>query len=62
MKTDFQTVLFTDECRTTLDGPDGWSRGWLARGAQKPIRLRRQQGGGCYVLGWYNRQYDGWSI
>ena len=23
MKTDFQTVLFKDECRATLDGPDG---------------------------------------
>lgn len=28
-------------------GPeDGWSRGWLAYGAQRPTRLRRQQGGG----------------
>lgn len=24
---------------------DGWSRGWLAYGDQKPTRLRRQQGG-----------------
>ena len=23
MKVDFQTVLFSDECRATLDGPDG---------------------------------------
>lgn len=46
MKTDFQQVVFTDECRATLDGPDGWSRGWLANGALTPKRLRRQQGGG----------------
>ena len=46
MKTNFQTVLFTDECRATLDGPDGWSRGWLVNGHHVPTRLRRQQGGG----------------
>ncbi|CAI9606954.1 unnamed protein product [Staurois parvus] len=46
MKTNFQTVLFTDECRATLDGPDGWSSGWLVDGHPVPTRLRRQQGGG----------------
>ena len=45
-KTDFQTVLFTDECRATLDGPDGRSREWLVRGSPQPCRLRRQQGVG----------------
>ena len=39
-------VLFTGECSATLDGPDGWSRRWLAYSAQKPTRLRRQQNGG----------------
>lgn len=49
MKTNFQTVLFTDECCATLDGPDGWSSGWMdgeVDGHHIPIRLRRQQGGG----------------
>ncbi|CAI9567366.1 unnamed protein product [Staurois parvus] len=46
MKTNFQTVLFTDEYRATLDGPDGWSSGWLVEGHPVPTRLRRQQGGG----------------
>ncbi len=46
MKTNFQTVLFTDECCATLDGPDGWSSGWLVDGHHFPTRLRRQQGGG----------------
>ncbi|CAI9583058.1 unnamed protein product [Staurois parvus] len=45
-KTNFQTVLFTDECRATLDGPDGWSSGWLVDGHSVPTRLRRQQSGG----------------
>lgn len=46
MKTKFQTALFTDECRATLDDPDGWSGGWLVDGHHVPTRLRRQQGDG----------------
>ena len=30
MKNDFSCIIFTDECGATLDGPDGWSKGWLA--------------------------------
>lgn len=50
MKTNFQTVLFTDECCATLDGPDGWSRGWLMDGHPVPTRLKRQQEGGRVIF------------
>lgn len=46
LKMDFNTVIFTDECRATLDGPDGWSSGWVLNGTKPPSRIRRQQGGG----------------
>ena len=50
MKTDMKHLLFTDKSRATLDGPDGWSRGWVIRGDQCPTRIRRQQGGGGIML------------
>jgi len=46
MKTDFSKVIFTDECRANLDGPDSFSRGWLLANQAAPVRVRRQQGGG----------------
>ncbi|KAG8009288.1 Transposable element Tc3 transposase [Nibea albiflora] len=46
MKTDFKTLLFTDECRATLDGPYGLSGGWLVDGHPMQTRLQRQQGSG----------------
>ena len=42
LKQDFRDVLFTDECRATLDGPDGFARGWVTSGCTAPTR----QGGG----------------
>lgn len=50
MKTNFENVLFTDEMRATLDGPDGWDRGWVLHGSNAPSRLRRQQGGGGVMI------------
>ena len=47
MKKDLQTIIFTKECRATLNGPDGWCRGWLI----KPSRVRRQQGGVMFWAG-----------
>ena len=41
MKCDFSYVLFTDECRATLDGPDGWVKGWILQDQTAPHRLRR---------------------
>lgn len=46
VKMDFQQVLFTDEARATLDGPDGWAKCWTLHGTPTPYRFRRQQGGG----------------
>lgn len=50
MKTDFKNVLFTDESRLTLDGPDGWARGWVCRGHNSRQFVKRQQGGGGIMI------------
>ena len=50
MKTNMEYVLFTDESRATLDGPDGWAKGWVIKGYPAPVRLRRQQGGGGVMI------------
>ena len=50
MKQDMKYVLFTDETRATLDGPDGWSKGWVGIGAQLHNRYRRHQGGGGVII------------
>ena len=50
MKIDFKNVIFTDECRVTLDGPDGWAKGWVLDGEEAPTRMKRQQGGGGVMI------------
>lgn len=50
LKTDFRSVLFTDEMRATLDGPDGWASGWVPAAGWTPARMRRQQGGGGVMV------------
>ena len=60
MKTDFRNALFTDECRATLDGPDGWSSGWILYGRQLEVRIRRQQGRG--VMFWARIKGNYWMF
>lgn len=50
LKTNFENVLFTDECRATLDGPDGWASGWVLHQHEVKTRSRRQQGGGGVMI------------
>ena len=50
MKTDMKFVLFTDESRASLDGPDGCAKGCVFNGDNCPNRMRRQQGGGGVMV------------
>ena len=50
MKQNFGDVLWTDECRATLDCPDGWARDWVLKGRQAQHCMRRQQGGGDFMF------------
>ncbi|KAF4689038.1 hypothetical protein FOZ60_002139 [Perkinsus olseni] len=34
----------------SLDGPDGWARGWILDGAARPSQNCRQQGGGGLII------------
>ena len=61
MKLNFRRVIITDDCRATLDGPDGFCRGWLHTATEIPRRLRRQQGGGG-VMFWAGIMYNKVSL
>ena len=50
MKTNFENVLFADESRATLDGPDGWMSSWLLNGTTPQSKIRRQQGDGGVMI------------
>ena len=50
LKMDMSLVLFTDETRATLDGPDSWANGWVYYEDERHQRLKRQlQGGGVMI-------------
>ena len=51
MKIDFRKVIFRDESRVTLDGPDGWSKGWIFDDRTAPVTKRREQDG-CGIMIW----------
>lgn len=36
MKTDYSTVIFSDEYRTILDGTDGRDRDWILHANSQP--------------------------
>lgn len=52
-RADLTVILYTDEKRFSLDGPDGDKRVWINEIHQchRPTRIRRQQGGGG-VMAW----------
>ncbi|CAB3998649.1 Transposable element Tc3 transposase [Paramuricea clavata] len=51
MKTNMKfVILFTDESRASLDGPDGWAKGCAFNGDNCLNRMRRQQGGGGVMI------------
>ena len=50
LKTNFSKVIFSDECRVSLDGPDGWDSGWVVHQQEAQTRIHRQQGGGGVMI------------
>ena len=50
LKCPFNCVLFTDETRASLDGPDNWQRGWVLENSPRPVKFVRQKQGGSLML------------
>ena len=50
MKQDMKFVLFMDETHAMLDGPDGWSKGWVRVEGKIYQRFHHHQGRGGLML------------
>ena len=50
MKLNMKHVLFTDELRATLDGPDNWGKSWVFKGDKNYLMFRRLQSGGGLMI------------
>ena len=46
VKTDFSSVIFTDECTVSSDGPDNWLKSWISDNRTPPNMLKKQ------YIGW----------
>lgn len=49
VNTDFSTVNFTDQCRATSDGADGWPSSWIFQGNRQLTEMRKQKYGGRLI-------------
>ena len=43
IKCDFSLIIWSDECRATLDGPDSWCSGWVFENNSSSYKIRRQR-------------------
>ena len=55
IKSVIKYVLFTDESRATLDGPDRWAKGWVINGDEVPVKKRSARKGRRHDMGWNYR-------
>ena len=60
LKTYFSQAVFTENSKVKLDGPDGWSKGWVLQDRKAPI-IKRRQSSRCIMMpaGIYNDKLIG---
>ena len=45
-----KNFIITDECHTTSEGPNGWSKRVVLEGKEAQARKNQQQGGGSLMI------------
>ena len=50
MKTDFYNLIFSNEFRINLDGPDAWPYGWVLHNYHQQACIMRGQSGGSVMF------------